>query len=85
MQVKLVTYGAGSIDVNMYNEAGELKDTKTVTAWNTTSNTVEFEPEASGTYYFEAVAKRTGVAKTYASSSISQRDICFLLRQLYYS
>ena len=62
------TYGAGSIDVNMYNEAGELKDTKTVTAWNTTSNTVEFEPEASGTYYFEAVAKRTGVAKTYASS-----------------
>lgn len=52
----------------MYNEAGELKDTKTVTAWNTTSNTVEFEPEASGTYYFEAVAKRTGVAKTYASS-----------------
>lgn len=61
------TYGAGSIDVNMYNEAGELKDTKTITAWNTTSNTVEFEPDASGTYYLEAVAKRTGVAKTYAS------------------
>lgn len=62
------TYGAGSIDVNMYNAAGELKDTKTITAWNTTSNEVEFTPDATGVYYFEAVAKRTGVTKTYTST-----------------
>ena len=62
------TYGAGLIDVNMYNAAGELKDTKTITAWNTTSNEVEFAPDATGVYYFEAVAKRTGVTKTYASA-----------------
>ena len=62
------TYGAGLIDVNMYNAAGELKDTKTITAWNTTSNEVEFTPDATGVYYFEAVAKRTGVTKTYASA-----------------
>ena len=62
------TYGAGSIDVNMYNVAGELKDTKTITAWNTTSNEVEFTPDATGVYYFEAVAKRTGVTKTYTST-----------------
>lgn len=62
------TYGAGLIDVNMYNAAGELKDTKTITAWNTTSNEVEFTPDATGVYYFEAVAKRTGVTKTYTSA-----------------
>ena len=62
------TYGAGLIDVNMYNAAGELKDTKTITAWNTTSNEVEFTPDATGVYYFEAVAKRTGVTKTYTST-----------------
>lgn len=69
--------GASSIEVTMYNEAGEKLSTSTISAMGTQKNTVKFTPDASGKYKFKAVAKRVGEETTKTSEELTVSGFMF--------
>ncbi|MBQ2802892.1 MAG: fibronectin type III domain-containing protein, partial [Lachnospiraceae bacterium] len=71
--------GAGSIAVDMMNEAGKVVDTQTSSAFGQNTHTLTFNPEDSGVYTFKATASRPGEETVKESNTVTSEKFILAL------